>query len=136
LISSSITRPLEKGEERMKPNREMMEDQLETCEDQLKSFTSYLHELKDTTAKLGTDSTQFEEDLMEVENNVKYYGGEVARLKTEIGKLGKAAPQARTAVDSVLPHTLKQGMGSLLLSSISFAAGMLLGSMLNERRNK
>ena len=120
----------------MKPNREMMEDQLETCEDQLKSFTSYLHELKDTTAKLGTDSTQFEEDLMEVENNVKYYGGEVARLKTEIGKLGKAAPQARTAVDSVLPHTLKQGMGSLLLSSISFAAGMLLGSMLNERRNK
>ncbi|HEV7374193.1 MAG TPA: hypothetical protein VGN95_05725 [Pyrinomonadaceae bacterium] len=119
----------------MKPNREMMEDQLETCEDQLKSFTSYLHELKDTTAKLGTDSTQFEEDLMEVENNVKYYGGEVARLKTEIGKLGKAAPQARTAVDSVLPHTLKQGMGSLLLSSISFAAGMLLGSMLNERRD-
>lgn len=116
----------------MKPNREMLEDQLETYEEQFRSFTSYLKELKDTTAKLGTDSSQFEEDLMEVENNVKYYGGEVARLKTEIGKLDKA-PLARTTVDTVLPHTLKQGMGSLLLSSISFVAGMLLGSMLKDR---
>jgi prefoldin subunit 5 len=117
----------------MKPNREMLEDQLETYEEQLRSFTSYLKELKDTTAKLGTDSSQFEEDLMEVENNVKYYGGEVARLKTEVGKLDKPAPPARTTVDTVLPHTLKQGMGSLLLASISFAAGMLLGSMLKDR---
>lgn len=119
----------------MKPNREMLEDQLETYEAQLSSLSSYLKELKDTTAKLGTDSAQFEEDLMEVENDVKYYGGEVARVKTELGKLDKAAPPARNAVDTVLPHTLKQGMGSLLLSSISFAAGMLLGSMLNDRRN-
>jgi prefoldin subunit 5 len=117
----------------MKPNREILEDQLETYEAQLRSFTSYLKELKDTTSKLGTDNAQFEEDLMETENNVKYYGGEVARLKTEIGKLDKAAPSARTAVDTILPHTLKQGMGSLLLSAISFAAGMLLGSMLKDR---
>jgi prefoldin subunit 5 len=114
----------------------MLEDQLETYEEQLSSLTSYLKELKNTTAELGTDSSQFEEDLMETENNVKYYGGEVARIKTEIGKLDKAAPApARSAVDTVLPHTFKQGMGSLLLSSISFAAGILLGSMLNARRD-
>jgi prefoldin subunit 5 len=119
----------------MKPKREMLEDQLETYEEQLKGLTSYLNELKKTTADLGTDKTQFEEDLIETENDVKYYGGEVARIKTELGKLEKAAPPARTAVDTVLPHTLKQGMGSLLLSSISFAAGMLLGSMLKSRRD-
>jgi prefoldin subunit 5 len=119
----------------MKLDREMLEDQLKTYEAQLSSLTSYLKELKDTTAKLGTDSAQFEEDLMETENNVKYYGGEVARIKTELGKLEKAAPPARTAVDTVLPHTVKQGIGSLLLSSISFAAGTLLGSKLKARRS-
>jgi chromosome segregation ATPase len=116
----------------MKPNRELLEDQLEEHEEQLRELTSYLKELKNKTAELGTDSSQFEEDLTETENDVKYYEGEVARLQTELGRLGKAAP-ARTAVDTVLPHTLKQGMGSLLLSSISFAAGMLLGSMLKDR---
>jgi len=119
----------------MKPNRDMLEDELETYEAQLTSLSSYLNELKTTTAKLGTDRAQVEEDLMETENNVKYYGGEVARIKTEIGKLDKALPPARTAVDTVLPHTLKQGVGSLLLSSISFAAGTLLGSKLKTRRD-
>lgn len=120
----------------MKPNRDMLEDQLEMDEEQLRELTSFLKELKDTTAKLGTDRAQFEEDQVEAESNIRYYGGEVARIKTELGKLGKAAPLARTAVDTVLPHTLKQGMGSLILSSISFAAGMLLGSMLKARQNK
>jgi prefoldin subunit 5 len=119
----------------MKPNRKMLEAQLETDEEQLRGLTSFLKELKTTTAKLGTDKAQFEEDLMETENNIKYYGGEVARIKTEMGKLEKAAPPAQTAVDTVLPHTVKQGIGSLLLSSISFAAGTLLGSKLKSRRN-
>ena len=120
----------------MKTNREMLQAHLEMHEEQLRSLSSYLAELKNTASKLGTDSTQFEEDLMETESNIKYYGSEVARIKTELGKLEKAAPaSAPAAVDTVLPHTLKQGIGSLLLSSISFAAGMLLCSMLKDRRD-
>ena len=120
----------------MKTNREMLQAHLEMHEEQLRSLSSYLTELKNTASKLGTDSTQFEEDLMETESNIKYYGSEVARIKTELAKLEKAAPAPlRAAVDTVLPHTLKQGIGSLLLASISFAAGMLLGSMLKDRRD-
>lgn len=122
----------------MKPNREMLQAHLEMHEEQLRELTSYLTELKNTASKLGTDNTQYEEAVMEAESNIKYYGSEVARIKTELGKLEKDAPAAPAlaAVDTVLPHTLKQGIGSLLLSSISFAAGMLVGSMLKDRRDK
>jgi hypothetical protein len=123
----------------MDANRESLEDQLERHESQLKSLKSYRKELNDMTAKHGTERAEFESDLFEVEHNVKYYEGEVARIKSELKEIGEYAPDkggARPpygAPDTVLPRTMKQGVGSLLFSAISFAAGMLLGSKLNSR---
>ena len=117
----------------MKDNREIMEDRLEHCETQLRSFKSYLTELKNMTAKHGTDKAEFEEDLLELETNVKYYEGEVAQLKKTVGKSDKGAG-TRTVADSVLPRTAKQGIGSFVLSAISFVSGALLGSKLKARQ--
>ncbi|MDT4895180.1 MAG: hypothetical protein QOH25_257 [Acidobacteriota bacterium] len=117
----------------MKDNREMLEDQLENFETQLRSLNSYLKELKDKTAEHGTDRAQFEEDLIEAENNVKYYEGEIARLKKEVGKSDQGAG-TRTVADSILPRTAKQGIGSFVLSAISFVSGALLGSKLKARQ--
>jgi hypothetical protein len=124
----------------MKTSGEMLADKLEDYEEQLKGLNSYLKELKDVTAKCGTDSVQFEEDLMEAEHNVEYYAGEVTRIKEELGQppappqthAPKATP-APTGTDTILPRTPKQGIGSLIISSISFIAGAVLGSKLKSR---
>ena len=117
----------------MNANREILEDQLKKYEMQLKSLRSYLTELNNKAAELGTDRSQFQDDLIEAEHNVKYYEGETARIRKELGGLNKGAPIGQGA-DTVLPRTVKQGIGSLIFSSISFAAGILLGSRLNARR--
>jgi hypothetical protein len=118
----------------MNDKREMLEDQLERYEAQLRSLKSHLTELKNMTAKHGTDRAHFEDDLREVEHNVKYYEGEIARLKKEVGKPDKGA-RPRTVPDSVLPRTAKQGIGSFVLSSISFVSGAILGSKLKAKRD-
>jgi hypothetical protein len=134
-FDSLINSPdLWKKEITMKDNREIAEDRLENCETQLRSFKSYLTELKSMTAKHGTDKAQFEEDLLEVETNVKYYEGEVAQLKQVVGKSYKGAG-TRTVPDSVLPRTKKQGIGSFVLSTISFISGVVLGSKLKARQS-
>jgi hypothetical protein len=117
----------------MKDNREIMEDHLENCETQLRNSQAYLAELKNMTAKHGTDKAQFEEDLLEAETNVKYYEGEIAQLKQVVGKSDKGAG-TRTVPDSVLPRTAKQGIGSFVLSTISFISGAVLGSKLKARQ--
>ncbi|HUQ33960.1 MAG TPA: hypothetical protein VM095_17700 [Pyrinomonadaceae bacterium] len=115
----------------MKANREMLEDQQQRYETQLKGLKSYVKELKDMSAKHGTDPWQLEEDLREAECNIKYYEGEVARVKSEMGESGAEAP-AKGEADNLLPRTLKQGLGSLIFSSISFVAGAVLGSKLKS----
>ena len=117
----------------MKDNRELLENRLENCEAELRSSQAYLAELKSMTAKHGTDKAQFEEDLLEAETNVKYYEAEVAHLKTLAEKSDKGAG-TRTVADSVLPRTAKQGIGSFVLSAISFVSGALLGSKLKARQ--
>jgi hypothetical protein len=118
----------------MKANREMLEDQLQRYETQLGSFSSYIKELNDMTAKYGTDKAQFEQDLLEAETNVKYYEGEIARVKKELKDSDKGS-SPRNPADSVLPRTVKQGIGSFVLSSISFVTGALIGSKLKARRS-
>jgi hypothetical protein len=118
----------------MNANRDMLENQLEKYEAQLKSLKSYIKELNDMTAKYGTDREQFEVDLAEAENDAGYYEGEIARVKKELGGLDKA-PGTGGGADTVLPHTAKQGVGSLLFSSIGFVVGALLGSRLKSRRS-
>jgi septal ring factor EnvC (AmiA/AmiB activator) len=117
----------------MKPSRELLRAQLERYETELKGFKSYLKELNDMTARHSTDRAHFEEDLIEAENNVKYYEGEVAEIKKEIGDYDKSSSR-QGAPDSVLPRTVKQGIGSFVLSSVSFVAGALLGSKMKARQ--
>lgn len=117
----------------MKVNRAMLENQLERYETQLRGMSSFIKELNDKVAEYGTDKSQVEEDLIEADNNVKYYEGEIARIKKEMGGADKAPP-AQKAADSVLPRTAKQGLGSLILSAIGFAAGTLFGSKMKARQ--
>lgn len=119
----------------MNVSRDMLEDQLQHYETQLKSLKSYLKELNDVCAKHGTGREHFESDLFEAEHNIKYYAGEIARLKHEIRALEKALGSGGGGgATAMLPQTMKQGIGSLILSAISFGVGALLGSKLNSRR--
>jgi uncharacterized coiled-coil protein SlyX len=118
----------------MKVNRAMLENQLERYETQLKSTSSFLKELNDQVTEHGTDKAQVEEDLIEAENNVKYYEGEIARVKKELAESDKT-PSAPKTGDGMLPRTAKQGFGSFIISSISFAAGTLFGSKMKSRQS-
>jgi chromosome segregation ATPase len=117
----------------MNVSRDTLEDQLQNYEMQLKSLKSYLKELNDMTAKHGTDRAQFETDLFEAEYNATYYEGETARLKAELQTMEKAQGAGKGAA-TMLPQTVKQGAVSLILSTISFGVGVLLGSKLKSRR--
>ena len=117
----------------MSTNPDLLEDQLEKYEAQLKGIKSYINELHDTTNRHGTGKDAFEADLFEAEHNVQYYEAEISRVEKELQAL-KGAPQVQAAADSVLPQTVKQGLGSLLFSSASFLAGAFLGSRLKGRR--
>jgi chromosome segregation ATPase len=116
----------------MKASREILEDQQQRYETQLSSLNSFVKELSDMTAKYGTERAQYEEDLLEAKHNIKYYEGEIARVKDELRECGAEAP-AKGATDNLLPQTMKQGLGSLIVSTISFAAGALLGSKMKSR---
>ncbi|HKS28174.1 MAG TPA: DUF1508 domain-containing protein [Pyrinomonadaceae bacterium] len=70
----------------MKPDHEMLEDQLKAYEGELRELNSYVKELKNRTAEQGTSAEQYEEDLTEAEHNIKYYEGEVARIREQAGK--------------------------------------------------
>jgi uncharacterized protein YegP (UPF0339 family) len=69
----------------MKADHEMLEGHLRDYEGQLRSLTSYVKELKDKTAEHGTDKEHFEGDMTEAEHNIKYYEGEIARIRELIG---------------------------------------------------
>ena len=100
----------------------------------MKSLNSYIKELKDTTARCGTDKEQFEDDLFKAEQNAHYYEGEVDRIKREMKGTGKAAEETVKEGDTVLPLTVKQGVSALVVSSISFLAGALFGMKLKGGR--
>lgn len=117
----------------MDETREMMEDHLERYEAQLRGLNSFLKELKDKIAEHDTDEAHVEEDLLEAEHNVTYYEGEIARLKKELGK-GDKGTYSRKVQDSVLPRTAKQGIGSFVISAVSFVSGAILGSKLKAKR--
>jgi hypothetical protein len=120
----------------MSVSRDTLEDQLQNYEMQLKCLKSYLKELNHMTTKHGTDKEHFEQDLIEAEHNIKYYGGEIARVKDELRALGKGSGTGGGGggASAMLPQTVKQGVGSLILSTISFGVGTLLGSKLKSRR--
>lgn len=105
-----------------------LEYQMVDYSSRLKSINSYIKELSATTANHGTDHQHFEDDLREAEHNVRYYEGEITRLKEELGKSGSAKP-----ADHVKPGIKKPGILSLVLTPIGFLAGAVLGSKLKSR---
>jgi hypothetical protein len=116
----------------MKPDRATLERQLHANEQKLSGLRSYIKELNLTTSKHGTDEEHFREDLLEAEHNITFFEGEIARVKHELGRLPKpGSPQ--TGGDSILPKTPKQGISSLIFSSIGFIAGAIFGSKLKAR---
>lgn len=117
----------------MNSNPDDLAGQLRKYETQLSSLNSYIKELKDRATELGTDKEQFAIDLLEAENNVRYYEGEIARVKEQM-RSSTRGPRLQAGADAILPKTVKQGVGSLIFSSISFVAGAILGSMMKSRR--
>jgi hypothetical protein len=111
----------------MKPDRATLERQLHANEQKLIGFRSYVKELRATTSKHGTDEEHFREDLLEAEHNITYFEGEIARVKHELEGLPKKGG------DSLLPKTPKQGISSLIFSSIGFVAGAIFGSRVKSR---
>ncbi|HEV7473095.1 MAG TPA: hypothetical protein VGN90_03535 [Pyrinomonadaceae bacterium] len=118
----------------MKTNREVLEDRLEDDEEQLKGLKSFVTELKAMTAKNGTDEAQFEEDLREAEHNIKFYDGEITRVKKEIADSPKDKPHRPGGTYE--PKSPKPGISSIIFSSIGFVAGTLFGSILGSRSKK
>ena len=67
--------------------------------------------------------------LTKARHNVKYYESEVERIRKELAESDKtdAAPDE--------PYTiplLKQGIGALILTAVSFVAGAILASRLSS----
>jgi len=118
----------------MTTNREILAEQLETYEDKLTGLSSYAKELKTMTAKHNTPKEQFESDLNEATNNIGYYEAEIARLKKQ---MGTAAPKGKagTVAGTLLPKTKNQGIGAVIFSSIGFAVGTLLGSLMRSGKS-
>lgn len=116
----------------MKSHREALEDQLENYEEDLRGVSAFAAELKATTAKLGTDPAQFQDDLMEAEHNIKFYEGEIALLKKALGT--KPKPHPKPSPGPILSHVPKPGIVSVIASSVSFLVGALLGSKLKSRK--
>ncbi|MBD0373763.1 MAG: hypothetical protein ICV60_23225 [Pyrinomonadaceae bacterium] len=119
----------------MNNNPELLKDQLEEYEEELKGIKSYVKELNDMTARHGTDSEVVKDDLFEAESNSNYYEAEITRIKRELGQSG-IAPKVQAAAKAVMPQTAKQGVGSLLFSSIGFLAGLLLGTRLQRSHDR
>jgi hypothetical protein len=114
----------------MSISRDVLEDQLQNYEMQLRCLKSYMKELNDMADRHGTDREHFESDLFEAQHNVEYYEEEVSRLKGEIRGLKKPSGTTASGPTALLPQTIKQGVGTLVLAAIGFGVGMLLGSQM------
>jgi chromosome segregation ATPase len=115
----------------MDTKREMLEEQLEDFEVQHRGLHAYIKELKEMVAKHGTDSSQFADDLMEAEHNVKYFHDEIARVKQELANCGE--PRKEGEAECGLSPTARQGITSAAIAAVSFAAGALVGSKFKSR---
>jgi hypothetical protein len=115
----------------MKANRDVLEDELQDYEQQVRGLKSYIRELTDQVARHGSEKSEYETDLIEAENNVKYYEGEIARIREELG--GGPRGGGRHQAGTILPRTARQGVGSLVFMAIGFIAGAVLGSTMMSK---
>lgn len=117
----------------MQLNREILEAQLKTYQDKLKSLSSYDKELIAMTAKHSTPKPQYESDLIAAEHNIDFYEAEIARIKQALRGI---APVGRPGPGTLQPQIKRPGIGSAVVSSISFIAGAVLGSRLKSGKGK
>jgi uncharacterized protein YegP (UPF0339 family) len=75
----------------MKAEHEVLEDHLKEYEEKLRGLNSYLKELKYRAGEHGTEKEHIDEDLMEAENNIKYYECEIVRIRELIGNQPEGA---------------------------------------------
>lgn len=117
-------------------NTDLLEGRLQEYKEHLSGLKSYLRELREVIGKNDTPEEQYQTDVIEAEHNVLYYEAAIEHVEAELK--GASAPQGlRAAATSMLPQTTRQGAGTLLFSSISFLAGLLIGSrLLSDRRDK
>lgn len=91
----------------------------------MRGLNSYITELNSMTDKHDTPTEHFTEDLAEAKHNVAYYENEIAWIKTQLGNRDGKPRLRRTPI-----------IGVVIISSISFAAGLLLGSSwVGKRKN-
>ena len=107
----------------MQISRETLKSHLEKYEQELRELNSFITELNAMTDKHDTPTEHFAEDLAEAKHNVVYYEGEIARIKKQLRKPG-----------GMLSLSREQIVGVGIISSISFVAGLLLGSSLRRDR--
>jgi len=106
----------------MKAKRDVLEDQLQEYEEQVRGLKAYVKELTDQAARHGTEKSEFEMDVIEAEHNVKFYEGEIASIRKEVGGR-RGTLRARTA---------RQGIGFFAFTAVGFVAGVFLGSQLKS----
>jgi hypothetical protein len=112
-----------------------LEDRVENYKDELKGIKSYVKELQTMTAKHGTDPEQYEVDLMEAQHNIEFYEGEIAECKNAMGKSPK--PGGGYGGAGATPaNGPNKGITSVIVSSVSFILGAILGSTLKSRSGK
>ena len=107
----------------MQISRETLEATLGKYEQELKGLNSFITELSSMTDKHNTPTEHFEEDLAEAKHNVVYYENQIASIKNQLGKSAGRRSLNR-----------EQIVGAVIISSISFAAGLLLGSSWGGKR--
>ena len=107
----------------MQISNDTLKAHLAEYEQEWRGLNSFITELKATTDKHGTPTEHFAEDLAEAKHNVVYYEGEIARIKKLLGQ-----------PSGVLSLSKEHIVGVVIVSSISFVAGWLLGSSLRGGR--
>ena len=90
-------------------------------------------ELREAASRHGTDEGLLEADLHEAEHNISFYEAELARVRKELD----AAPGGGGSTGgALLPLTGKQSVGAIALVSLGYAAGVLVGKLLNARKGE
>jgi hypothetical protein len=116
--------------------RAQLEDQFAEYQTRLNGLRTYVKELRETAEKHGTDEGLLQEDLHEAEHNVLYYESELGRIKKELGGAPSAGGGAGGGGGPLVPHLGKQGVGALALVSLGFAAGVVVGKLLDTRKGE
>jgi len=116
--------------------RDELESQAAEYQTRLSGLRSYMQELRETASRHGTDESLLQEDLHEAEHNISYYESEIARLRGEIGGAPSGGGGAGEGGGQLLQLLGRQGVGALALVSFGFAAGVVVGRLLNTRKGE